>query len=246
MFYDEGNKSAHLSVTNSGTKSQEVWIDFKYGYTIVDDSGKPAVIVPDNLGPDDPSAAGWIRSFPPRFIIGAGESQVVRLVVTPPPGIPVGEYWARVLISSKDLNTAFAKGKAGVGTSFQMIVAKSIPFHYRTRACVTGLRLTKPIEYKDSASVLIVTVPLKREGNASYWGELFARVLNSTGKPAASQDFKLAVYKEIAYVIRIDKTTIPPGDYTLELTAKTVRPEVKNSVLTKAVPVSWSSPVTIR
>src|SRR5204862_7437145 len=58
----------------------------------------PTVERPDSTLP---SAAAWVQAFPRRLTIAPLERQTVRLLVTPPAGLPDGEYWARLIISAR-------------------------------------------------------------------------------------------------------------------------------------------------
>jgi hypothetical protein len=246
LFHNSSEKSTHVSIVNPSNSPVEVWVDFKYGYSIIDDSGKISVITPDSLQPDDHSAAKWIRAFPDRFLLGPQETQTVRLVVTPPLGIAAGEYWARIIFSSKDQRRPGEKGKSGINSAFELISVTSVPFHYRYQANGTGVRLLGSLAYQATDTNITVTVPLQRTGNASYWGQINCKIFNLAGKQVFADAFRIVVYKDLIYTIHIDRKNLPLGDYTLELGIKTERPDIQKSSLIKSDPVMWTLPLKIQ
>jgi hypothetical protein len=245
LFYSSTQKSEHVSVSNPSDNTVEIWVDFKYGYTIINDTGKPEVIIPETLKEDDRSAAEWLRAYPSRFTLGPQESQTIRIVATPPPGLMQGEYWSRILFSSKDQRRPSSAVK-GWQSTIEIISITSVPFHYRYMSATTGLRLKRPIEYARKDTNLVVTLGLERTGTAAYWGQVNCELYNSAGKKAFGDIYKLVVYKELEYAIRINNSLLPPGDYTLKLVAKTERTDVQSTKLIKSDPITWTLPIKIQ
>jgi hypothetical protein len=245
LFYNSSQKSEHCSAFNPSDKTVEVWVDFKYGYTIINDSGKPEVVMPETLKEDDRSAAGWLKAYPQRFTLGPQESQILRIVATPPPGTPPGEYWSRILFSSKDERLPGAAAK-GIQSAIGIISITSVPFHYRVQSPTTGFQLKRPIEYANKDTNLMVTLPLARTGNASYWGQVTLELYNLAGKKVFTDVYKLAIYKDIDYTIRINKSALLPGEYTLKLVARTERTDVTPAKIIKSDPITWTLPVKIQ
>src|SRR5579862_4526630 len=241
VFADYHQRSVHVNVNNPSDNPIEVWIEFKYGYHISDDTGKITVITPDTLQADDKSAASWIKAYPQRFTLGPAESQVVRFVVNAPSGLSAGEYWARILIASKDQKKPQIAGKKGFGAAFELVTITSVPFHYRYLDVSTGLELVRALEYRSSGNILSAILPVKRTGNASYWGMVNCRIIRD-GKTLVSHDYNLVVYKDLTYKMDIDRTNVPSGEYTLEVDVRTQRADIDNRNVIKAEPLSWSIP----
>jgi hypothetical protein len=246
LFYNSSEKSTHVSIINPSNNPVEVWVDFQYGYSIFDDSGKVNVITPDSLQSDDRSAAKWIRAFPDRFLLGPQEAQTVRLVVTPPLGIMAGEYWSRILFSSRDQKRPAEKGKPGVSSMFELISVTSVPFHYRYQASGTGVRLLGSVAYRTTDTSVNITVPMQRTGNASYWGQINCKIYNLAGKQIFADSYRMVIYKDLNFVIHIDRKNLPQGDYTVELVVKTERPDIPRYSLLKSDPVMWTLPIKIQ
>ena len=245
LFQDSKDKSTRVTISNPSDQNVEVWLEMKYGFHVSDDTGSIIIVNPETLGPDDHSSAQWIHAFPERFNLGPHESQVVRLVVTPPPGIMPSEYWARIIVSSKDQQRPHVKGKTGFGSSIEIITSTSLPFHYRYGSTNTGLQLIRPIETANLANSFRILTPLRRTGNGSFWGMLSCKILSSSGKIVFTNDYKLVIYKDFTFAIKIDRGLIPPGSYNLELTAKAERTDFDRSHLLHIEPITWTVPINI-
>lgn len=245
IFHDAGDKSSKVNISNPSDQDVEVWIDIKYGYHMSDDTGKLINLTPDTLLADDRSAAGWLSVYPVRFTLGPRGSQVVRIVTSPPPGVIAGEYWSRIIVSSKNLQRPKVKGKTGFTSSMEIITSTSLPYHYRHVAANTGLQLLRPIETNIETNSVRLLLPMRRTGNASFWGVVSSRFVNSAGRVVYTQENKLVVYKDYIFAIRYDKAKLPPGSYTIELTVKAERGDINRSHLLPIEPVSWNVPINI-
>jgi hypothetical protein len=246
LFGTEKERSVRLGVYNPSDISLEVWVDVKYGYTTSNDTGKVFVVMPDSLQPDDRSAASWIKAFPIRFILGPNEMQTVRLLTSPPPGTAPGEDWARVLVSSKDQTRPFVKGKKGFGSKVDLISVASVPFQYKSAETTTGLQLTQSMDYKLRDSTIDIHVPLRRLGNASYWGTVECKLVDGAGKTVYTATENLAVFKDLLFTIKLPRLNIPSGAYTLNMVSQAVRSDVRSSYLTRCAPITWSLPIVVQ
>lgn len=246
IFMDGTQRSIPVNVSNPSTETVEVWFEFRYGYNANDSANNVTVLMPDTVAPGEPSAASWIRAFPNRFTLGPQESQTIRLLVEAPPGVSAGEYWSRVLVVSKPMNGPTINGRPTRGTSIQLIVKTGVPMLYRTGIVDTHIKLLRPPEFKTDAKSFTIQLPLRREGNASYWGSIECQVKNSSGKQVLKQDFKVVVYKDFVLPMKMDRSELPAGDYTVTLISRTTRPDIKASYLIQSEPVTWSFPVRIQ
>ena len=240
IFQNNTERAARVSLSNPSDVPIEVWIEAKYGFHETNDTGRVLVIMPDSLNSTDRSAAAWIRAYPDRLFLNPQETQVILLIVTPPAGISPGEYWSRILVSSKNQQTPLR-----TGMSLEIITQTSLPYHYRHDVTQTGLELFGQVTYTNVQKTLRIQLPLRRTGNASYWGMLTCRLLNSEGNSVFTNEYNLVVYKDLNHVLRIDTRDIPPGNYLCDLVAKTERKDFKRSLGVQSQPVKWTIPVNI-
>src|SRR5207247_10383600 len=82
----------------------EITISTAFGYPVTDSLGHFALRAVDRPDSTLPSAAAWVQAFPRRLTIAPLERQTVRLLATPPAGLPDGEYWARLIVSARGGN----------------------------------------------------------------------------------------------------------------------------------------------
>jgi len=247
LFLDGSRRSVSVSISNSDENEAEVWIEVKFGYETSDDSGKIFIHF-DSLAIDEPSAATWIRCYPQRFIVGPGESQTVRIAVRPPAGTADGEYWARILVTSKPRNISrlpqsgtTPSAKPGVNVLTQL----DLPFHFRLGKLSTGLEIV-PLSPAVTDTAVLVPLRLTRTGNASFWGTRTIKVINGSGKTVFTVTKNIAVYKTMTLVEKISRTGLASGTYSVEFEFVTgKRLDVRTANLIQAPPIHTAASVLI-
>jgi hypothetical protein len=246
LFMKPPSRTVSVSVTNPTEKRQEAWVEFKYGYPVVGDSGKFAMHYLDSPYVNEPSAVSWLRAFPQRFVLGPRESQVVRIMVSAPLGIAPAEYWARVVVSSfdRELKTGTTAPGGSMQMHLQYISEIDIPLHCRIGHVTTGLTITH-VTAAASAGKLNIGVALTRVGNASYWGTMSIVVKNRDGQIVKNEDRQVAIYKDIDYPYSLDISGVPAGSYNLEVEFRTHRPGVASEYELRADPVKYSQEISI-
>lgn len=246
VFVKYPERSGLLMVTNPTEEDRECWIEFKYGYP-ASDSGETRVHFVDSLQAlGGPYCVGWLRPFPRRFVLKPKESQNVRIVASPPSGLRSGEYWAYVAFSSKPAAKQVASGGKSERVDIQMefIHQVLIPFHYRMGEVTTGLRILN-LQMSQNDTALHVFTKLTREGNASYWGTADYRLLDQAGKRLAIYQHTIGVYNNRAYDAFLNISGVPSGEYVLEITYATKRPDVRSEFLIRENPLKKMYPVKI-
>jgi hypothetical protein len=98
VFLDSRGRTATMLLVNPNDDAVEVTLSTTYGYAITDSAGRFQAWLTDTPDSTAPNAAPWIRIFPRRASIEPKAQQVVRLLITPPPELPEGEYWARLVV----------------------------------------------------------------------------------------------------------------------------------------------------
>jgi len=245
VFVSAPNKAVSMNVTNNALVETEVWVDFRYGYPVTDDTGGIIMKFIDSTQLSDPSAVSWLRVFPERFVLGPQETQTVRVIISPPPGQAAGEYWARVIFHSMDKKEVQIKpGQTGTRTGFKLLSNLDIPLHYRNGRVSTGVSLVQASAKVENGLIKVLS-ELKRTGNASYWGTCSMKLRDQNGKMVVKKDNNIVVYQELRFLSRLDISGVKPGTYSLDVEFSTRRPDLKSEVVLVAPPVSRSFSVTI-
>src|SRR5438477_7610926 len=107
IVIDDKTRTGTLTLINDGITPVEVSVSTFCGYPVTDSIGR--MYLRTFATPDDtmPCAARWVQSFPRRLRIDAKSRATVRLLVTPPAGLPRREYWARIVVAAKGGQVAF-------------------------------------------------------------------------------------------------------------------------------------------
>lgn len=241
LFINEPKRSTALEIFNSTNTEIEVWFESKYGYTATDDSNKLVIVMPEKLSGDDRSASEWISTYPTKMVLKPSEKKIVRIMVNPPAGISDGEYWARILVNSKQIGRKLKlkENPAGAKIGFDIQQQQSVPFHYRKGKLTTTFDLMGDpiIEVKDGK--LHYKINMFRGGNSSYWGMLNFMILDKGGKLVKKEWQHMVVYKEIKRDFIVDVKDLTPGDYTLNVIAESKRYDDAAKYVIKTEPKSW-------
>ncbi len=249
LFLDAKHRSAPLYLANPGTEEVEAWVDVKYGYVASDDSGRPTVIMDSLPSASEQSCAGWTEVYPKRFILGPKEGQTVRIVCHPPAGLADGEYWARILVTSRPRKLQRAPSDTAVTAAKSGLVIISqvgLPFHFRVGKVDNGVAVTDFKAAQEGKS-LAFKCTLVRTGNASYWGSRTATLIGNDGRVVASVTKNAVVYKTYSVLDTIGIGNVAPGAYTLELELVTgKRTDIVPTDLLRSPAMKTSIPVELR
>ncbi len=245
LFLDPTKRSVAINITNNGNEDDELWVEASFGYVVSDDTGGIHVIF-DSSNSVLNSAASWIRAYPQRFVLGPDETQIVRLVVSPPAGLAPGEYWARVNISSKPRKPAVGVRGTRFGSGILLVSQVGVAFHYRVGDLTTGVQLTD-LKTTNTDSTTDVKMTLTKTGNASFWGVRVIRLVNESGKIVYTSTKELVVYKSMTLRERISKRKVPPGSYKIETDFLTGnRKDIESNNLIQAPPLRISNPLIVQ
>ncbi|MFZ5622840.1 MAG: hypothetical protein ACOY71_00240 [Gemmatimonadota bacterium] len=246
VFIDHRTRVAQVFLVNNGTVPEEVTIDLKFGYPDTDSAGTIFVRLFDSTTADQPSAAGWIKAYPRRVLVQPGERQVVRLLATPPADLPDGEYWTRLIATSRDgrpIGAAADTGAVGAGVSLQLRTIISVT--YRKGQLTTGIvadEFTPTVEH-DS---LVSWTTLRREGTAAFLGTARISLTNDAGKVVRSWTTPVGIYYTLRRRMTFPLEGLAPGRYTAKLEVTTQRYDIDRRDVLPAKPVERSAEIVVR
>jgi hypothetical protein len=245
VFIDHASRAGSISLYNPGSDPVEVGVSFGFGYPQTDSAGTMYVEVADTAPAGAPSAAPWLQAFPRRVVVAPQSRQTVRLLATPPPGLPDGEYWARVIVSASGgkVPVAGVPDTGAVRVGINLEVRTVIAIVYRKGAVTTGVHAGAPTAAYRNDTVT-VRLPLERTGTSAYLGTFRASVADASGRVVGSDSLPLAVYYSIDPRLSIPVGTLAPGRYTVHVDVTASRPDLPPRTVLPVAPVRDSVEVT--
>lgn len=207
LYIDSRTRTGVLTLHNPGTLPEEITIDFAFGYPVTDSAGNLSVPVTREPAPGEPSAMGWMRAFPRRLILQPGQRQVVRVMVEPPADLADGEYWARILITSRGGQPPIEDVQGDLRLQLNVETTLVMAANFRKGAVSTGVEVAASRAWSGDEGVY-VEVDLQRTGNAAFLGRLRADLVDARGAVLATAWDDLAVYRAVR---RRHLLVPPPG-----------------------------------
>jgi len=245
IFIDHRTRSGQMFLVNTGTVPEEVVIDLRFGYPDSDSAGGVFVRFVDEPDSIMPSATGWLRAFPRRTVVQPGERQAVRLLASPPANLPDGEYWSRLIVTSREIRPPLAGPdsvvRAGVNVELRTILSVT----YRKGAPRTSVTMTefRPSMARDSA---VVWLSLVRDGNAAFLGSVNIEVLRA-GRVIGEFRSPIAVFYNVRRRFAIPlESPAAAGSYTVRMRVSTAREDLDRSNILPAPPIADSALVEFR
>ncbi|HEX9895357.1 MAG TPA: hypothetical protein VGA78_15620, partial [Gemmatimonadales bacterium] len=144
VFIDHRTRSGWVQLYNPTTEPTEISVEAIFGFPITDSTGEFELRTVEQPDSTWPSAVGWLTAFPKRTLLAPQARQTIRLLVTPPPGVADGEYWARLVITAKSGAPAVngADSAAGITVGLNLEIRTIIPLLYRKGEPATGVALS--------------------------------------------------------------------------------------------------------
>lgn len=244
VFIDHATGHGEVTVGNSSEVPEEVSIELQFGFLDTDSAGTPFVRLLEDPGPQFPSAAEWIRPFPRRVRLMPGDQQVIRLLATPPDDLPDGEYWSRLIVTSRSASMPLATGDTAVSLGVNLQIRLVTSLIYRKGLVTTGIRLSDVVASAAGDS-LVVRAKMEREGNGVYLGRANIEVLDSTATPVRTWSTPLAVYYPITRRFALPLESLEAGKYEVRIRLVTERPDMPEGRVLPAPPVAASIPVHV-
>jgi hypothetical protein len=246
IYIDHARRSGTVTLYNPNPDPAEVTISTAFGYPVSDSLGRFALKTVDQPDSTLPSAAAWVQAFPRRLTIASLQRQTVRLLATPPVGLPDGEYWARLIISARGgrLPVAGLPETTAVRVQLDLVVNTNIGLAYRKGPVATGVALSR-LRARLVQDSVAVWSRLERRETAAYVGTVHAALVDSTGKVRSTLNAPIAVYfvMEPRYALSIGG--LAPGPYWLRYELVTEREDLDPAVVLKAPVVRDSIPVRL-
>ena len=259
VFMNSRTNSGVVTLYNPNTEAAEVTIATFFGYPETDtlgqlrlhgmptsDSAGRMVLPPAGADSGQPSAARWIQAFPRRLTVAPRERQTIRLLASPPPGLPDGEYWVRLVIAVKGgVVPVTGVADTGIKIGLSLEVRTIIGVNYRKGAVQTGVAVRR-LRAAVVGDSLEVWPRLERQGNAAFIGTVRGSLVDSAGKERAKFAYPLGVYYVMEPRLTASVGVLPAGRYWLKLRVDTDREDLDPAVVLPVPVVRDSVEVRVR
>jgi P pilus assembly chaperone PapD len=235
VYITSRNPSALLTLINTGSRAEEIELGIGFGYPVSDSAGVLRVDIVDSAASGEPSLTSFLRVFPRRLVLQPGQRQVVRVMVTMPPGTADGEYWGRVLVKSRGGEPPIEQAQGDVKMQLSLETTFATAVFYHKGEVKTGVSITA-VTAKRLADGAQLTMDLKREGNSAYLGHVKVELVDASGATVAEVEDVVAVYRELRrrFVVRAS-APLAAGTYTVRYLVDTERPDLPPQGPTKSV-----------
>jgi hypothetical protein len=246
VFIDGRARSGSVLLYNPNTDPVEVSISLLFGYPVTDSVGRIVLRTIDRPDSTLRSAVDWIQAFPRRLTVPPLERQTIRLLALPPPGLPDGEYWARLVIAAKggQVPVTGAADTAAVRVGLTLEVRTIIGVYYRRGAVRTGVAISN-LRTALAGDSLVVWSHLVQQGNAAYIGTVQGTLVDSAGAVRSAFKAPIGVYYTMEPRYAMPVGALPAGRYWLKLKLTTEREDLGPEVLLPSAPARDSIGVRV-
>lgn len=246
--YLDKNGIGNLYITNNSAVSQEITINFQFGYSAQDENGVLVMVYEDSLNAKTWGLHNMIKAFPRTFILPPNQQQIVRFQARIPKGTPNGTYFTRIKVGSSgqvadvgDANVAEGAVTTRVNLRFEQVIAA----FYKNGEVTTGIAIEK-VETKSDSNLVLLDTYFKTTGNSPYLGKVKISLKAPDGKIIGESSQGVAMYfsgkRRFSFFA---KEPLKPGRYEVEYTFETNRNDIPSDDLVQAKPYTYRTAVII-
>lgn len=246
MFIDSQSRFGTFLVMNGSDETQEISIEFLFGYPGINESGNYEMIYDDPAAAKKYSIADQIRGFPRNFTLAPGQRQVVRLTIRGVNELEPGVYWSRIKTISNPQAVA-------IGETEEDVISANIRFKFEQISTVffTNGDVATNINFKDlsaevNGSNVAITSQVEQTGNAPFLGSIFFNIWDNNGNKVKESRISSSCYFNAIHSQSFAINDLPEGTYTAEVTYQPGRPDISEDNIFNGESVSRKTNFTIR
>lgn len=240
VMLGESERVSDFLVRNQSGVTQEVTIDFRFGYMRSDSAGNLSMRYDDSAAAIRHSMATWLRAFPRRFLLQPESQQVVRLMARPPRTVQDGVYWTRLITASTPQSPPVDSASGGVRAQIIIRLEQVTTVLYRRGSVTTGIEAGS-LKVETDSSNLNLLLPLRRTGSAPFFGSVSLRLRDERGASVHDVRNPVAVYFDLLHRISVPRATLPSGNYSAEVRIENEGGDVAKDKLPPATPIALNT-----
>ena len=224
VFIDSRTRTATLTLSNTGLRPEEIEIDFSFGLPVADELGSVRVVFLDSAGLPQRSIVDYVRAFPRRMRLEPGQTQIVRLLVQPPEGLPDGEYWGRVMVASVGGQPPIQQQTGNVTMEITVRTVIAVGLYYRHGQAETSIAVDSS-RATGAEGIASLYLHMNRGGNAAFLGRVVAELVDASGDVVAEHIEQIAVHEDMLWRVDIPLADglVPGAGYSVRYTIESVR-----------------------
>ncbi|HET7234388.1 MAG TPA: hypothetical protein VFJ16_30520 [Longimicrobium sp.] len=243
LYIDSRTRTGVLTLYNPGTLPEEITIDFAYGFPQADSAGNVSVPTTREPPAGEPSAMAWMRAFPRRLLLQPGQRQIVRVLVEAPGDLADGEYWARVLVSSRGGQPPIEQTQGDVRLQLNVQTTLVMAANYRKGDVRTSVNLTSATARRTADGVQL-QADFTRGGNAAYLGRMRAELLDGGGNVVSTLYDDIAVYRTMRRRLTFPVAPGANGPFSVRIHVDTEREDLPPGGALPAAAIDQRVPVS--
>lgn len=245
LYLNDERPTGSIEVLNTGRNNVEVTIDLGFGYPRVNEDGHIYLKLFDSIPSHEPSAVNWIQIYPYRFTLPPGLRQTVRFAVFAPENLPNREYWARPIISTREVSNHRSRKAVNVQAELNIVQRTIMALNYR-HGKVSAKPVLDSIQIEQPADNIRVRPYIRSMGNAASLGTLVITLSNpDNGNVLYQKEREIAVYHQLSRIISIFNNKVKPGKYRITVEFNSDREGNDNGEILSFDPVKRSRIIKI-
>lgn len=230
VFMSPENRFGLLILENRTSNTQEVSVEFKFGYPTSDSLGVVAMQYSDSTAERQYSITSWLKAFPKRFVLAPGQQQSVRLALTAPPSLPDGMYWTRIITTGAPQQKFIDTVRAGITTQLNYVFQQITTAAFVKGKIVSQLAIQGKGVQRDSSGTAILWY-VSRTGNAPYFGTAVTKIYNQRGDLVEETKESLAIYFSMMKRSVFSNSSLKAGSYSVEISLLPERTDIPREQL---------------
>jgi len=197
IFANSRTRSATMDLINTSAGPSEITVETQFGYPVTDSAGGISVMLVDTADTGAPSIAKYVVAYPRKVTVAAGAKQTIRLLVNPPATLPDGEYWSRIIITSRGgpsrLSARSTTDTNAIQVGVTLVVRTVTTLLYR-KGVVTAAVTASGLSADLVGDSVIVRARIARAGTGVFLGMAHLELLDDAGRVIALLERQLPVY----------------------------------------------------
>lgn len=216
VFMSPENRFGLVMLENRTSITQEISVEFKFGYPTSDAMGVGAMQFADSVSERQYSIASWLKAFPKRFVLAPGQQQSVRLSLAAPASLADGLYWTRIFTTAAPQQKFIDTLQKGITTQLNYVFQQITTAAFVKGKIVSQLAIQGKGAKRDSSGTIVLW-HVDRKGNAPYFGTAVSKLYNQRGDLLDEARETLAIYFSMMKRSVFTHAKIKPGQYSVEV-----------------------------